>query len=342
MASVPSNMPEQAVADIPVEVSWPLRAFIVVLGFSSVASLLGWVYGLASFAVLFRMVTLPGAVLLVVLAVWSSTGNQRSLGPTLVLGTVAGMIGTLGYDVFRMPFVFGGGFLLLSPVETYGVLASGAHTSSGWTDFVGWAYHLSNGIGFGIAYAAVAQRRNWRWGVLFAMLLETGTVLTPFASTFQLQGKYFIIAIAYAAHVPFGIALGKVCEDPDRSLHLIGVLGRRTASTALAATVVALAVWLRPWSLDPDIQRGRDVAEGPSMIIQSGRLSPEFVVVDPGSCVSVRNSDDVTWTLTMLGTPVVVGGGGAAVVCPESNGVFHLKSDAGPFTGGFLIVDPEA
>jgi len=322
--------------------SWPWRLSVVVLGFTSVASLLGWVYGLGSFAFLFRAVTLPGAVLLGGVALWSAVANREALGQVLVLGTMAGLIGTLGYDIFRLPFVFGGGLLLLSPVETYGVLALGADSSSGWTDFIGWSYHIWNGVGFGIAYAAIGRRRDWRWGVLFAMLLETGTVLTPFASTYQLQGRYFVIAVAYAAHVPFGMALGKACEDPAQSLHLIGVLGRRTAMTSLVAAFLALAVWLRPWSLDPDIQRGRDVAAGPSMIIQSGRLSPEFVVVDQGACVAVRNSDGVPRVVTLRGVSTVVEGGDLATVCPEASGVSHLKSDAGPFTGGFLIVDPEA
>ena len=39
----------------------------------------------------------------------------------------------------------------------------------------------SRGIGFGIAYAMLAPRRHWRWGVAWALLLETATVVTPFA-----------------------------------------------------------------------------------------------------------------------------------------------------------------
>lgn len=324
----------------PIAIGW--RALLVALGFSSVASLLGWVYGLASFATLFRWVTLPGALILVLLAVRSAQGGAGGIGPVLTVGAFSGLVGTLAYDLFRVPFIFGGGLLLLSPVESYGVLATGASHSSGWTDFVGWAYHFSNGIGFGIAYAAVALRRHWAWGVLFALGLETGTVLTPFASAYQLDGKYFVIGIAYAAHVPFGLALGRASTEPERVLHLVGVLGRRTAAVAVLGTLVVLAVWLRPGWNDPDVTAGAAVSAGPSLMIQGGRISPEFTVVDPGGCVTVANTDEVARSLTLQGRATAFAPGAVGELCPSAEGVHHLKSSGGLFTGGFLIVDPES
>ncbi len=334
-----SDGPQQDLAGEPVSLA--LRLAVAALGFSSVTALLGWVYGIATFRVLYRLVSLPGAVGLVALAVWATASDRRGLRDILAIGSVAGLLGTIGYDVARIPFVYGGGFLLLSPVESYGVLAAGAETSSGWTDFLGWSYHLTNGVGFGVAYAALAFRRHWGWGVAFALVLETGAVVTPFASAYQLEGKYFLIAVAYGAHVPYGLALGKLCQDPAHTRRILGVVGRHTAPVSVIAAVAALAVWLGPWSLDPDIERGRDVAEGPSMIIQSGRVSPEFVVLTPGSCVTVANSDDVERALTLQDEVTSLRPGELVQICPDNEGVFRLKSDAGAFTGGFLIVDPE-
>ncbi len=237
--------------------------------------------------------------------------------------------------------MYGGGLLVLSPIESYGVLATGAETSSGWTDFVGWSYHVSNGVGFGIAYAAIAMRRHWAWGVLFAALLETGTVLTPFASSYQLEGKYFIIGVAYAAHVPFGLALGRLCQRPERTRELMGIIGRHTAPVSLALTVASLALWLQPWSLDSNIAAGRAVDAGPSLVVRSGRVSPEFVAIPVGGCVTVRSDDDTPRVLTLQGVEHDLLAGSAIEICPSDDGVFRLKSDAGPFAGGFLIVDPE-
>lgn len=321
--------------------SAPARVGLFFLGFTSVASLLLWVYGLARFDVAFAMVTLPGTVALVVVAVAAVRTDRKDLRDIMAIGTVAGLIGTLGYDVFRIPFIYGGGFLVLSPIESYGVLAAGADTSSGFTDFLGWSYHVSNGVGFGIAYAAVAMRRHWGWGVVFALLLETGTVVTPFADSYQLSGKWFLIGVAYAAHVPYGLALGKACQHPERTRVLMSQLGRHTAPVALALTVAGLAVWLRPWSVDPDIQRGREVADGPSMIVQLGRVSPEFVVTRPGQCVTIHNSDQHERVLTLEKTDYPIEAQSSLQLCDTSEGVHRLKSDEGPFTGGFLIVDPE-
>ena len=74
-------------------------------------------------------------------------------------------MGTIGYDLFRLPFV-ASGLRVLAPIDSYGVLLLDAHTSSPLSGFAGWVYHFSNGIGFGIAYAAVALgRRRWYWAV---------------------------------------------------------------------------------------------------------------------------------------------------------------------------------
>jgi len=319
----------------------PARLAVAMLGFSSVASLLGWVYGIASFAFLFRVITLPGMAALSAVAIWATIRDHSGLRQVMTVGTIAGLIGTIGYDLFRLPFIYGGGLLLLSPIESYGVLATGVATSSGWTDFVGWTYHFSNGIGFAIAYAAIAMRRHWGWGVAFAMALETATVLTPFASAYQLTGKYFVIAIAYGAHIPFGLALGKLGQNPERTIHLLGILGRRAALSILAVTAISLAVWLQPWSVDSDIERGRQVAPGPSMIIQAGRISPEFVVLKPGECATISNSDTEIRGVEMEGMTTLIESSRSSRLCPSKPGVHHIKSNSGPFKGGFLIVDPE-
>jgi hypothetical protein len=92
-----------------------------------------------------------------------------------VVRSLAGLVAALAYDLFRLPFVFAhelgierilpplqlfkvfprfGAMILGQPVEqpVYSVLAQ----------LVGWAYHFSNGLTFGIMYMALvgdAKRR---------------------------------------------------------------------------------------------------------------------------------------------------------------------------------------
>ena len=253
----------------------------------------------------------------------------------IVLGTVAGIIGTLGYDLFRVPLVFGSGRMLLSPIESYGVLALDATTSSGWTDFAGWGYHFSNGIGFGIVYAALARGRNRWWGVAWAMALETGTILTPFGSAYNLWWKWDVIAIAYAAHVPFGLAIGIVVERSDRWLGHLKEISARTTTYALVLVAAGLLVWLRPLGDRPAEDLGRGVAPGPSAVVIDDGFSPVWLRVAPGGCVTILNTDDVSYAVD--GVPIAAGASGS--VCFEDEGVHRVHTSGEPFDGGFVIVD---
>ena len=52
---------------------------------------------------------------------------------------------------------------------------------------VGWAYHFSNGITFGVMYMAMigeASRRSWLWAILLATGLELAMLITPYAGFF--------------------------------------------------------------------------------------------------------------------------------------------------------------
>lgn len=237
------------------------RVGVALLGLLPVAPLLAWSYGLGSFRAWFLATTVPALLALVAVA-----ARATDLRPVLACGAAGGLLGTIGYDVFRVPFVVVGGLRLLAPIDSYGVLLLGARSSSGLSGFAGWAFHLANGVGFGIAYAAVMRGRNRWWGVVWGMVLETATVLTPFASIYGIRGKWHLIGIAYAAHVAYGLPLGYVVE-------------RRVALPAakmLGAAAVALAVWLHPWSLPPS-----------ATTVRGDRMHPEWLRVRQGDCVEV-------------------------------------------------------
>jgi hypothetical protein len=285
-----------------------------VCGLLNVASLLAWVFGLGPFHVWFLAVGVPALAALVAIAAWSARRPEQAprLRRALVAGTLGGLLGTIGYDVFRIPFVVGG-LRLFAPIDSYGVLLLDAAASSPLTGFAGWSYHFTNGIGFGIAYAVVALGRRWPWAVLWGLVLETATILTPFADSYAIRGKWDLIAIAYAAHLAYGIPLGLVVQRAARWTDL-----RRPAPVpvwaALAALTIGLLVWLRPTPSIPD---------RPATTVVDGRFRPEWVRVPPGGCAAVRGGDDV---------------------CDPDRrtGVHRIKLTDEPYSGGFLLVDEEA
>ncbi|MCP3909442.1 MAG: hypothetical protein GY713_00640 [Actinomycetia bacterium] len=320
----------ETVDDTAQSLGFPARVGLVILGFTSVASLLGWVYGVARFDVLFRLVTVPGALVLLGLGL-GPVRTRPALRRVIVVGTIAGLVGTIGYDVFRIPFIYGGGMLLLSPIESYGVLADGGAGSSGWTDFLGWSYHLSNGIGFAIAYVAMAERRHWGWGVLYAAALETGTILTPFADSYSLTGKWGVIAVAYAAHVPYGLALGWFGRYPDRTLRGLAEIGRWSVPALVAGSFVGLALWLEPGSGGGETE----------LVVRDGRLVPEWTVTALGECVEIRNLDAEPYGLAAAINSPTLPANGSAEMCFADPGVHRVRTTGEVFAGGFVIVDPE-
>jgi hypothetical protein len=299
----------------------------------SVAPLLAWVFGLGSFRSWFLATTLPGTATLV----WLAAGPHPPAGARRIItvGLFAGVVGTLGYDLFRIPFVFGFGYRLLSPIESYGVLLTGSTTSSGWTDLAGWAWHVSNGAGFAIAYVAVAQGRRWPWGVAWAMVLESATVLTPFATYYDLAGKADVILIAYAAHIPFGLAVGWSGQ------HAAGIdAGLRRMTPApnavlLGALTLVLVMWLAPTRP----HRLPATPAGAAAAIEDGRLHPEFVRVDTGGAVTLANLDDRSYEIAHADDPDRIEAGSSRRFVFSEPGVHRLPIDGRPFRGGFVIVD---
>lgn len=328
--------------DRPTEPTRSLRAVFFVLGGTSVASLLAWVYGLSSFRDAFLFVSLPGQVLLVVGAlVVARRTESAGLRTLLVAGAIGGLLGTFAYDLFRVPFVIAG-FRVLAPIDSYGVLAAGTSASSPWTGLLGWAYHFANGVGFGIAYAMLAPRRNWRWGVAWALLLESATIVTPFATLYALRGtpsgvNWTAISIAYAAHIPFGWIVGRAVERPERIVEVLRAIGRHTVPVSFVVVIVALLGWQAPWSYDAPA--GRNTPAGtPTAEIVDQRLHPQWLRVPVNGCAVLVNLDDEDYRVMIAGEPVVVTAGENEVCFPDA-GVLRLRTTDEPYAGGFVIVD---
>ena len=320
-----------------------LRALVFLLGGTSVASLLAWVFGLGAFHAWFWAVSVPGQVALLAIGVWVARREDLAeLRALLVAGLVGGILGTIGYDLFRVPFVLAG-LRVLAPIDSYGVLALDAAASSTLTGFTGWSYHFANGIGFGLSYAVIAGRgRHWGWGIGWAMVLETATIVTPFATTYALRGgggiKWVPITIAYAAHVPYGYALGKAVQRADRVADGVRTVGRWTVPATLLVLFGGLAVWLAPWSSARPDELG--TVTGPAAVVLDGEFEPEWLRVEVGGCVTLVNLDDATYQLNH-GLPATLPADATTEVCFDEPGVHRVRTSDEPYAGGFVIVDEQ-
>lgn len=320
-----------------------VRLAVALLGVASVLSLLAWVYEIAAFRTFFLLVSLPLTLLLVGIGVAAGRRNWWWWREAMVAGALGGLLGTFGYDIFRIPFLLAG-FQVLAPIDSYGVLLLDETTSTAWTGLAGWSYHFLNGVGFGVTYAVVAKGRHWGWGVLWALVLETATILTPFADSYALRGQWVPISIAYAAHIPYGMAIGMTVQRATKVSRAAIDTFRYPVWIAGGAVLVALTVWLRPWSTDPSVTEGRQLASGASAVIVSDEFVPRWLRVgDDGACATVRNDSDLTYGFAS-GSDETVGPGEETELCFDDSGVHRVRltldgRERG-HTGGFLIVDP--
>ncbi|MGA5821763.1 hypothetical protein ACPC54_28330 [Kitasatospora sp. NPDC094028] len=316
-------------------------ALCALLGLLPVTPLLAWAYGPAPFAVWFWSVTVPGLALLAAIGVWSARRTHLArVHRALVVGTVGGLIGTFGYDLFRVPFALAG-VRLFAPVDTYGVLALGTASSSPRTGLLGWAFHFSNGIGFGIAYAVLASGRRWQWALVWGLMIETLAVASPVAGVYDLRGAG-LISIAYAGHLAYGAPLGLLVADPERTVRRLREIGPHPTAYALLAVLLALVVWQRPFGTPAPVRAGERVAPGPSALVLDGRFHPQYLRVPAHGCVTLRNGDPVPYTLpaAAVGSPrLEPGSTTTACFASAGNAVLRVRTSDQPYAGGFVIVD---
>lgn len=345
---VPSHGPP-ATEDAPL----PLRLALAGAACGSVVPLLAWVYGASTFALAALVVGAPLVLLTVGAALWMErTGRWPGTRAAVTAGALGGLLGTLGYDLFRVPFVAIGGLQLLAPIESYGVLLLDAAASSPLTAWSAWSYHVVNGVGFGVAYAVVARGRHWGWGVLWGLVLETAVVVSPFADVYALRTadgyRWTPILLAYAAHVPYGYAVGRFAQRADERHARAVDVARRPVTIALLVTALGLAVWLRPGTSDGLRDAGVALDEGPSVVVSGGDWHPRWLRLAPGACVTVRNDDPEPLTVAPPASAPVdepridaLAPGATGELCPDGSGVRRLQVDGVAFSGGWLIIDEE-
>lgn len=311
----------------------PVRLALFAAGMASVVPLLAWLYGVSSFGGSFVAVAVLGVPVLAAGVVFATPSERRVLG----VAVVAGVLGTVAYDLFRVPFAVIGGYRLFAPIASYGVLITGADTSTPWTELAGWMYHFLNGLGFAVAYAAVAAGRHWGCGVAWGLCLETGTLLTPFATGYGLRGQYDAITIAYAAHVPYGFVVGALLQRPLAAATEMRRVAPRPGLTAVILLCSSVILWLSPW-------RGRDqaVPAGGGGLVVSGRMHPEYVRAERDGCVRLINADATTYDVIAKDATGQLERSRMARICFSRAGVHRLRLDDQPYSGGFVIVDAGA
>lgn len=183
---------------------WLLLPFFA--GATSIASLLGYFYGVFSMRAGVAFVLLPGIALAVAFVVGARRRGRPDLADRALAGVFAGGFATLAYDVCRIPLVHAG-LPIFKAISYFGTLIVGTTDVTAEAEIAGWAYHYSNGIGFGLMYAALFARERLWTAVVWGTVLEGAMLLTPYAEVFgYTRGREFF-AITLGAHFVYGLGL---------------------------------------------------------------------------------------------------------------------------------------
>jgi hypothetical protein len=212
------------------------RALVFFLAATSIWCLLAEFYGLCSMRTFTFAILIPSTALLVLITAMDFVKGDRRLFRAVMIGAIGGFLAAVAYDVFRLPWVLGaadhvGPWWLRLPLfkvfPRFGAMILGETFSATTPDsqfslaahLVGWVYHFSNGVTFGVMYMALigdATRRTWLWAIALAAGLELALLFTPYIDFFRLSKTSLFVVVTLTAHMIFGVAMGLYTRNASR------------------------------------------------------------------------------------------------------------------------------
>ncbi len=169
------------------------------------------VYVVSGFSLLAGLILAVIAVLVLGLHQWhrASTPAREGFKAALRVGLVAALVATAAYDLSRYVLVRSTP-LTFWPFEAFAVFGQAllATTSqSVWVGALGFAFHVMNGVGFGIAYTVAVARPSVLSGVLWALFLEV-LMVTIYPGWLDVRVMDEFLGVSMVGHLVYGGVLG--------------------------------------------------------------------------------------------------------------------------------------
>jgi hypothetical protein len=171
------------------------------------------VYILAGLSLRWTFLTLGlTAAVVATLVIRGRSASRRAwILRRMAVGAFAGLIATIGYDVVRVALVEFAGFVL-KPFEAwrlFGMALAETESSSTAIFVLGTAFHLCNGIAFGVAYTVAFGRAGIVAGIIWALVLETFMV-SVYPGWLGLKALDEFLSVSITGHLVYGCLLGGV------------------------------------------------------------------------------------------------------------------------------------
>jgi uncharacterized protein DUF6789 len=190
---------------LPMALKWVGVVSASVSGAAILIHALGWL----PMYFLIEVLAVPSLLGLLLVGVAARRVHADVVLNRLIVGSWAGLLATLAYDVVRW-LLLQVGVINFDPYLThpiFGMLITGQPETSTTAIVVGWLYHFWNGFTFGVMYTLVAGASHWGYAVLWALLLEVAW-LTALPSVLSFNLNTRLIAMSLIGHIAYGLVLG--------------------------------------------------------------------------------------------------------------------------------------
>ena len=148
----------------------------------------------------------------------SAPKQRERMWSQIKIGTLAGILGTIGYDLSRYLLVHIAAWHMtpFAALPLFGQLLLGNGASPTARLFAGTGYHVANGVAFAIAYTFAFGGRLWLFGVLWALGLEAAmfTLYPGWLDLSAVMREFTIMSIL--GHVVYGTIIGNVSQRLDK------------------------------------------------------------------------------------------------------------------------------
>ena len=200
---------------MPVKINSDVILGIIVLALAGIAPNIypAAMKGIAGMPFLSKWLLLPSIIIIITIYIVSRKQHRTLLSRRIMVGALSGVIATIGLEVVRI-FGFKMGWMPGDMPKLLGVLITNRFMEgpSTWSNILGYAYHYWNGAAFGIIFVLLLGRKPIWWGLIYALLIGTGFLLSPSVKAmgvgFMGTGLPGMIEIVYGAHIAFGLILG--------------------------------------------------------------------------------------------------------------------------------------